>query len=194
MLKLELIQQSLTYVLFRLKRGGMRRFYILLMLVTIAMIGGGLSCSNHKVPDGEEIINTPGGPMYKANVHEAGESPWAPPIKVTELVLGADVNAPHLWYRDYIETQTGQTRNNLFTVAMSTLSPDTPIKIEPVSVPAGIKVKHAGQWNNMPHTSTRLLQIEVSKDIKPGKYMIKIRIEIDGKDYDRVPCVIKVLE
>jgi len=66
----------------------------------------------------DDILPAPGmGPQYRANmtaVRRGGThvvNPW-PPILGTEVTIGTPPNTAQITYRDYIETEAGQTRNN----------------------------------------------------------------------------------
>ena len=71
--------------------------------------------TGEEAPD--DIMPVPGGGLaYRANVRQQGvENPW-PPIEVTDVVLGSGSNEAHIAYRDYIETQAGETRNNVIKI------------------------------------------------------------------------------
>jgi hypothetical protein len=136
----------------------------------------------------DDIVPTPGGLAYRANVHQEGvENPW-PPIQTEETALDTDV---HIIYRAYIETGASESRNNIFLVRI----PDQDIQsinLKAIDIPNGIGVKDGIKWQG-PRTIAQVLVIEISKDVQPGEYTFKIFVEIDNKDYGIVPCTIKVL-
>ena len=137
----------------------------------------------------DDIMPTPGGPIYRTNFHQEGvENPW-PPIQTEEVVLADDV---HVTYRANIETKAGKGRNNIVYVRV----PDKDIgsaSIEVVNPLTGIEVKRGIQWHG-PGTIAQVLVIEISQDVEPGQYTFEIGVEIDGKDYGTIPCTIKVIE
>ena len=64
----------------------------------------------------DDVIPTPGGIAYRANVHQAGEeNPW-PSIESTTVQLHSGKSEIILGYRNEIVTQAGETRNNIFTI------------------------------------------------------------------------------
>jgi len=137
----------------------------------------------------DDIMPTPGGPQYRANVHQEGvENPW-PPIQTKEEVLGDNV---YVTYRAYIETKARESRNNILRV----VTPGRDIRslnLYASNIPTGIEVKHGIQWHG-PRTIAQVLVIEISQDVELGQYTFEIGMEIDGKDYGTVPCTIKVIE
>ena len=141
----------------------------------------------------DDIVPTPGGVAYRANVHQQGvENPW-PPIESVEVELGSGSNAVNVKYRDYIETKAGQTRNNIFYVRRRGGFWDSRLNLYAVDIPSSIKVFQEG-GGGLPGTLASVLVIEISKDVKPGQYTFEIGVEINGKDYGTVPCTIRVLE
>lgn len=137
----------------------------------------------------DDIVPTPGGPGYVANVHQEGvENPW-PPIQTKEEVLNDNV---HVIYRAYIETEAGEGRNNIVYVITSDKDARS-LNLHTSNVPTGIEVKHGIKWLE-PRTIAQVLVIEVSQDVQPNQYSFEIGVQIDGKDYGTVPCTIKVLD
>ncbi len=140
----------------------------------------------------DDIMVTPFGPTYRANFHQEGvENPWLP-IETIEVVLGDDVDAAHVWYRDYIETKAGETRNNIFRI----ITPDWDIQslnLYASDIPTGIEIAERERWHG-PRTIAPVLIISISQDVEIGQYNFEIKLEIDGKDYGSVPCIIKIIE
>ncbi len=140
----------------------------------------------------DDIMVTPFGPAYRANFYQEGvENPWLS-IQITEAVLGDDVDVAHVWYRDYIETKAGETRNNIVIVR----TPDWDIQslnLYASNIPSGIEIAERERWHG-PRTIASVLIIEIAQDIQPGEYTFEIGLEIDGKDYGSVPCIIKIVE
>jgi len=137
----------------------------------------------------DDIVPTPGGPQYRANVHQEGvENPW-PPIQTEEGVLADTV---HVTYRANIETKAGKGRNNIVYVRIPGKDIRS-INLEAINTPVGIEVKRGIKWHG-PRTIVQVLVIEISQDVEPGQYTFEIGVEIDAKDYGTVPCTIKVIE
>jgi hypothetical protein len=151
-------------------------------------------CSSHPPSakeDGnpDDIMTTPGGPSYKANVQQEGTTnPW-PPIQTNEVILDDNV---HVTYRANIETEAVQTRNNIVYVR-------TPgqniidVKLNAGNVPAGMQIDNGMFWKGPPGTIAQVLQVEISKDVKPGQYSLEIDVNLNGKECGQIPCTIIVI-
>ena len=138
----------------------------------------------------DDVVPTPGGPQYRANVQMAGqENPW-PPIQTNEAALGGDT--VYIRYRDYIETEAGQKRNNIVSVR----TPGYDIKdvnLRVTSLPSGIGVRQGMEWHGL-RTIARVLVVETAPGLAPGEFTFEIGVEIEGKEYGNIPCSIKVLK
>jgi hypothetical protein len=68
-------------------------------------------------PTGEEapddIVFTPGGYAYRANVNGSGPGELLPDIQGVNVTLGSGSDILNINYRNYIETKAGETRNNI---------------------------------------------------------------------------------
>ena len=150
-----------------------------------------LPATGEEAPD--DIMFTPGGVAYRANVHETGqENPW-PPIETTEVVLGSGSSEINVGYRDYIETVAGQIRNNILNVTRpGQLLIDCNLSLYSIDAPAGIELAGV-EVGGLPGTIATILVIEVSPDVEPGQYAFEIGLEIDGEDYGTIPCTVEVL-
>ena len=149
----------------------------------------------------DDIIPGPGrGPFYRANGFAEGVvNPW-PPIESTTVTLGTSSNTTQITYRDYIESEASQTRNNIFYIYRpdSGHPSDTALKLEVTlkgtNLPSGITVTKDWQSRGPSTQSKTGLKIEILQNVKPGEYVFGINVEINGKDYGTVPCTVKVLE
>jgi len=142
----------------------------------------------------DDIIPTPGGWAYRANVHQQGvENPW-PPIESTSIVLGSGADTLNISYRDYIETEAGGIKNNIIRAGKEGGLFDSRLALYSVVVPAGIELSDGGRGVGLPGTLGTILVIEISPDVTPGQYSFEIGLEIDGRDYGTVPCAIKVTD
>jgi hypothetical protein len=150
-----------------------------------------LPATGEEAPD--DIVFTPGGTAYRANVHQVGEeNPW-PPVEITMVVLVNGSSEISVWYRDYIETAAGEVRNNILEVWRSEQPLlDSSLNLYSIDVPAGIELTDVG-GSAFPGVIATVLVIEVSPDVEPGQYAFEIGLEIDGDDYGTVPCTIEVL-
>jgi len=143
----------------------------------------------------DDIVPAPGmGPAYRANVHQQGvENPW-PPVNTTRVTITSsfEVDTVYIRYRDYIETEAGESRNNAIFISMGNRAVGN-LNLYTVNLPASIEVTEGMRWHG-PGPVSSVLVIEISPDVQPGQYNFGIGIEIDGKDYGTIPCKIKVLE
>jgi hypothetical protein len=174
--------------------------FIVLGVIIVLLVTPLIAC---KVAEGEadDIIPVPGGgPMYRANVHEQGvKNPW-PPIDSAEITIGEPPDIAQITYRDYIETEAGQTRNNLFTIYLpNAVSSDTTyIKtvLQAVDVPSGITVTQDDwEWHGADpaRRSTTALIIEIAPQLGPGDYVLDFNVNINTKEYGTIPCTINVI-
>jgi predicted secreted protein len=142
----------------------------------------------------DDFVPAPGmGPQYRANVLASEVlNPW-PPIKSAAVTIGAPPDTVEIMYRDYIETEAGQTRNNMLIVSLPS-SDDTKLEVilKGTGLPSGITVTQDWKWRGAAFTKTAL-RIEISPQVKLGEYSFGINVEINGRDYGAVPCTIKVL-
>jgi len=151
------------------------------------------SLTGPEAPD--DIMPAPGmGPAYRANIHQQGvENPW-PPIDTTEVTLGTSFETDTVYarYRDYIETEAGESRNNIVFVSMGNRAVSS-LNLYTVNLLTGIKVTEGMRWHG-PGAVSVVLMMEIAPDVQVGQYNFGIGIEVDGKDYGTIPCTIKVLE
>ena len=141
----------------------------------------------------DDIIFTPGGPAYRANVHEAGpNNPW--PEVQTVIVQLSGNDAISLRYRENIETKAGETRNNILGLSGVNIfeKQGTPVVFVPLNLSAGIAAIEE-QTTIGPMTAA-VMQIGIPPLITAGDYTFNIHVEIDGKDYGQVPCTITVID
>jgi hypothetical protein len=156
-----------------------------------------------RAPSGEaadDLMITPGGYVYRANMHQAGvKNPW-PHIDSKEVTIGESPDIAQITYRDSIETEAGQTRNNLFSIGLPNVDPSVNTYMKTVlragDLPSGITVTQIseGHGSDPARRMQTGLEIEISPDVAPGQYTFNIGIDISGKDYGTVPCTIDVIE
>ncbi len=151
-----------------------------------------LPTQGEEAPD--DIVPAPGlGPAYRANVHQSGvENPW-PPIDTTKvtIVSSFETDTVYIRYRDYIETEAGESRNNVISISMGNRAVGS-LNLYTVNLPTGIEVTEGMRWHG-PGPVSSVLVIEISPDVEAGEYSFGIGIEIDGKDYGTVSCTIEVI-
>ncbi len=177
-------------------------FAVALLMITACQPEGGethtpiptrdsLPTVGEEAPD--DIVPTPGGDAYRANVHEQGvENPW-PPIETIGVELGSGSNTIYVGYRDHIVTKAGETRNNIIHIGKEGGLFGSQLTLYSVAVPVGIGLTDGGRGVGLPGTTGAVLVIEVAPDVAPGQYILEIGLEINGKDYDTIPCMIEVV-
>ncbi len=139
----------------------------------------------------DDIVTTPGGAAYRANVHQQGVRDLWPLIETSEVVLADNVT---ITYRADIETKAGESRNNIVFLRIPGRH-DLGISNLNLSVsnsPSGIEVREGEGGGGLPGTIAQVLIIEISQNVKPGEYSFEIKVEFEGEDYGQLPCTIKV--
>ena len=147
----------------------------------------GLSTDTNLQPD--DIVFTPGGYAYRANVHGAGvANPW--PDVETAAVQLANIN---IRYRQYIETTAGETRNNLVFVNLAGGHfEQNKLNVSIINQPANLSISRESAVGLMGQLAA-LLVINISAGAAPGKYVFDIGIDIDGRDYGTIPCTVEIV-
>jgi len=152
-----------------------------------------ITTSSTSTQQPDDVVFTAGGLTYRANVFGlAGttSNPWPTIPSGPGVTLGTGTDAASVGYRSYIETQPGQTRNNIINVQIP--GRYIKVKLEAVNLPDGITAEE-GEIGGMGNTYQQVISFVISSTVQPGQYDFKIDIQIDGKDYGTVPCTIKVL-
>jgi hypothetical protein len=145
------------------------------------------SPTSTEAPD--DIVITPGGYAYRANVIQQGVlNPW-PPVHVDSVTLD-DFN---IYYRASIETKAGETRNNIILIEhnVTPFSYDSKLTLNFLAVPDGILVTEIGEGER-PGILGEALAIKINPDVAAGQFSFKIEIVIDSLDYGSIPCTINV--
>jgi len=149
----------------------------------------------------DDLVTPPGGFTYRANVHQQGQRDW-PPIQETEVTLKSLSGTIGIKYRDYIETEAGETRNNIIYLdgqnAPELLNP-LQVYYRAVDLPDGITVGRDGQMyggigGKDTKSSKVVLQIHIASHVKPGEYPFAIHLEYEGKDFGSLPCTVEIIE
>jgi hypothetical protein len=171
----------------------LKRLAVLMSLIAILALGLGCRPAPPPGEQPDDIVYTPGGIAYRANVHEQGvTNPW-PPIQTSTVVLADNVT---ITYRADIETKAGEARNNIITLRIPgrLVNDSRDLKLAAGSLPAGIQVKEGEQSGGLPGTIAQVLVVEISQGIKMGEYVFQIDVEFEGKDYGNIPCTIRVVQ
>ncbi|MBN1370167.1 MAG: hypothetical protein JW954_08035 [Dehalococcoidaceae bacterium] len=142
----------------------------------------------------DDIVATPGGPAYRANVHQQGEeNPW-PPVDTSEVTLENDSLVCKIRYRQSITTWVGSTRNNMIHLSIPGKMAIDEMNLVVDNNNACISVIRSRDWDwSGLGSRSVLLVITVLPDAKPGKYSFGIEVDIDGSLLGVLPCRIEVI-
>ncbi len=145
----------------------------------------------------DDIVFTPGGSAYRANVHEQGVPDKWPPIAQVQATLTGGINAISVQYRAHIATKAGEVRNNLLYINRSGGHFDSgaqyTIKLYTVGAPSSIQFYQGSAYGVIGQLAT-LLVLVVQPDLAPGRYTFGIGVEIDGVDYGALPCTLETAD
>lgn len=147
----------------------------------------------------DDIVYPPGGFTYRANVHQQGEPDW-PPVQQTEVTIDALSGTVDIQYRDYIETKSGETRNNIIFLNGGNapeLSDPLQVQYRAEGLPDGITLErdremYGGIGGQDRHSSRVVLLIHIAPQVTLGEYAFSIHLEYEGKDFGSIPCTIQV--
>ena len=156
----------------------------------VPVLTGSLPTNPSEAPD--DIVVTPGGNAYRANVHQQGVPDKWPSIETVETRIVTGSDAVFVRYRSNITTRAGEVRNNLLYVRKDggTFERET-IQLYTVGAPAGLQFLQ-GQAFGLLGTLAAVLVIEVPQTVQPGRYDFAIGLEIGGTDYGTLPCSVEV--
>ncbi len=154
-----------------------------------------LPAVSKEAPD--DVIASPAGFAYRANVTEIGvENPW-PPVETVEVKLGSGSSTVYLRYRNHIVTKAGEIRNNIFYVRKtgSFFEGDTQstMKLYYLGILPGLRL-YQQDAGGSPGTVATVLVVEIPNDIEAGQYSLKIALEILGFGYNNIPCIVEVIQ
>ena len=181
----------------------MKKLTISGVVIMVVILLASISCAQPGPPGAanDDVVSAPGGFTYRANVHQQGQRDW-PPIQETEVTLKSLSGTIDIQYRDYIETEAGETRNNIIFLSGKN-SPELlhPLQVyyRAVDLPDGITIERDGQMyggiGGQDRKSSRVvLLIRIASQVKLGEYPFAIHLEYEGKDFGSLPCTIKVIE
>jgi hypothetical protein len=143
--------------------------------------------------DYDDVTTLPGGIVYLANIHHAGrENPW-PQVPIHQVVRGGWFGRVDIGYRDYIETEAGETRNNIFYAWGHVGFLGDRLRLHVADIPPGITLSQVLAGPS-PGPLTTVLTIEIAPDIAPGRYNLEIALEVQGWSCGTVPCIIEVVD
>lgn len=137
----------------------------------------------------DDIVATPGGIAYRANVINSGKNnPW-PPYESDNTSLGG----LHISYRAVIETKRGKTRNNIIGMREPGGLSVNVVVLYAIGVPHGIEL-FMSRGGGLPETEALLLMIDIGEDVSPGEYKFEVGIELDKRYYGAIPCTLNVIQ
>ncbi len=148
----------------------------------------------------DDIVFTPGGYAYRANVHQAGVPDRWTPIEVTDVTLPGEPNATRISYRSGIETRPGETHPNIVTVVLVNADPVSgPALDAAVTLVGSISwltvTQDEGLWHDgdPARRGALILRMVVSDQAHVGKYDVQLEVKVNGRDCGAVPCTITVM-
>jgi len=153
----------------------------------------------------DDIVDTPGGPTYRARVSGQGEELW-PPVEEQTVALG--VQGVQLDYRDFVEMETGQCKGILFTLhtagtelenkkvnyTVGVIEGDTlaPLPEEP------LEIVEMWTYDSPPHQTSPVTVILIGTDCRmsqPEEFNLGVQLEAEGIGViGLVPLKINVIE
>jgi hypothetical protein len=148
----------------------------------------------------DDIVFPPGGFTYRANVHEAGQLDW-PQVEQTEVTFWNLTHIASITYRSHMETEAGETRNNIFSLKIIGFPSLDPLKAtyESVNLPEGFTLEQGEEMNGGiggqdDKASRIVIKINISQTMAPGEYTFLFKVIVDGVKFGSVPCTVKVLD
>jgi hypothetical protein len=125
-----------------------------------------------------------------------GDLPYASPIKTTEVVLGNGANAPHVVYRNDIETPSGQTRYNIMDIwipGKNMESENVTLRLVYAYPDIGIRYLLMISADYDGHYRTAL-KIDISSEATLSDYDIEILVFINGKYQGKIPFSLHIVK
>lgn len=187
-----------------MKKNLLVAFVAMVLILLVSACSGGVEttplptgslpeASNPEQPD--NVVSTPGGLAYRANLHDGiNENPW-PPIDFTAGIMGEGDDTLTARFRAGMETAAGETRNQIIiiTAERENALSDSELELYTIDLPGGITLTDCGHDIYLPGTLSALVTIATSSGIAPGTYTVNIGIKVDGKDYGMLPCTVTVM-
>lgn len=159
-----------------------------------ATLQSGLAATTTEAAD--DLVWVPAGVQtYRANINPPNQ--WGV-IRTVDVEWGSGSDIVGVSYRDYIETPSGQTRNNIIDIGQENSQGVNQVisgvVLNVIGLPPGITVNmdSGGYDSSFSHEWIQIMHISISPDIKPGYYEFNIDVQIGREDYGTMPCIIKV--
>ncbi len=160
--------------------------------VTVPQLTGTPPANPAEAPD--DIVFTPGGSAYRANVHEQGVPDKWPEVETVEKELSANTTAIFVRYREIITTKAGEVRNNLFDLRPAVPGTGRPLHtvlLYTVAAPPGMSF-YLDNASGLAGPAT-VLVIDVPSTVARGRYTFAIIVVVDGViNYGSLGCTVDV--
>lgn len=182
------------------------------ILIVVALLALLVSCisnpvptlqSGYEIPQGtmpdreptyDDVVLTPGGDSYRGNGIQQGKTPVWQHVESTQVKLD---DGFQVIYRNYIETEAGQVRVNIFYISM----PGTPtgmkndkVVLKLLNSQDNIQIRNIGEGLGGPAWLYEIiLTAEIPPEIKPGDYDVAFILFINEKYQGTLPCTIHIV-
>jgi hypothetical protein len=139
-------------------------------------------------PAADDIVGTPGGLAYRANIKGPPDT-FATITTETKELSGITIR-----YRASIETKAGENRNNIFQISLPAdrSAKDNTLDFYDKGLPEGISVAIAQSFTS-PNRIEAVLVFTIAPNVAPGKYSFDIGIKLNGRDLGTLDCIITVI-
>ncbi len=160
--------------------------------VAVPLLTGTPLANSAEAPD--DIVNTPGGSAYRANVHQQGVPDKWPEVETVEKELSANTTSIFVRYREIITTKAGEVRNNLFDLRAAAPGIGRPLHtvvLYTVAAPPGMNF-YLDNASGLAGPAT-VLVIDVPSTVARGRYTFAIIVVVDGViNYGSLGCTVDV--
>jgi hypothetical protein len=175
----------------------MKQFWLLgtsaLLMLAVVILSGCQAqlntTSTTQRPD--DIVSTPGGPAYRANVITPGKkNPW-PPITVETAKLTDNIS---IEYRSVIDMPPGTTTNDLIYLYVGSAGQTTDnFTLSFVGITPRINIQEKASGLARPGALYKELQ--VANLAIPGfdSSTFRIKVEYKGRELGKVSCTVNIL-
>jgi hypothetical protein len=170
-------------------------------LFAAVILLSGCALTSQGAEQSDDVLNTPAGYAYRANVHQQGTGDVWPEIIEHQVSFNSAGGVVEVTYRDQIQTIAGQTRNNIFALTMPGVTPESPSFQVPMAVDVTLKSAAAGftvaksqAWHG-PDPGRRVqvvVKIHVASDLEPNTYPLEFGMKVNGQDYGELRCMLTV--
>jgi hypothetical protein len=151
----------------------------------------------------DDIVYTPGGPAYRAQVHGPDMEEW-PPVEEQTVTLGTQ--GVQLDYRDFVEMETGQCKGILFTLHTA----GTELENKKINytvglleegafkpLPEPLEIVEMWTYDSPPHQTSPVTVILIDTCGMDSTYEFNLGVQLEAEGIGvigRVPLTISVME